>query len=176
MAASGCEKIHDIRVFSCVAVDAMYLINKMTPKPVWIQNGRDLASNFCRRVNEITGGASHVIVAFDTYQNESLKKATREKLQYAKGGKVSRQYDIEETTNITTISMKEILAHSSIKSSLRKLLMKALKDHLDDRHVDLVIAGNGLTFKSWGPQDENNHEEADSLLIHCLCISPLSYF
>ena len=52
--------------------------------------------------------------------------------------------------------------------------MKALKYHLDDRHVNFVIAGNGLTLTSLDPQGENNHEEVDSLLIHCLCISPLS--
>ena len=102
----------------CIAIDAMCLLNQMT-KPTWVKTGSDLGSSFCKRVDEISMGAATVIVAFDAYNDISLKNITRAKRQ-AKN--VSRRYDISSSTNISKLSMKDLLSHNHTAVSTKKAL------------------------------------------------------
>ena len=103
--------------FDCIAIDAMCLLNQMT-KPTWVKTGSDLGSFFCIRVDEILMGAAMVIVAFDTYNDISLKNITRAKRQVKN---VSRRYDISSSANISKLSMKDLLSHNHTKTSACKI-------------------------------------------------------
>ena len=48
--------------------------------------------------------------------------------------------------------------------------------YLSSRGLQYVVAGNHKTFRSTNALCENNHEEADTLLIHCLtfCVNTRS--
>ena len=65
----------------CIAIDAMYLLNQISPIPKYVKTGKDLANEFCKRVEKLTMNTSLVVVAFDNYtkdiENVSLKTGTR---------------------------------------------------------------------------------------------------
>ena len=85
---SGTSSQPLINGFDRIVIDAMCLLNQMT-KPTWVKTGKDLASSFCKRVDDIAMSAT--TVAFDTYKDVSLKNLTSAKRQTKK---VSRQYEI----------------------------------------------------------------------------------
>ena len=103
---SGTSSQPLINDFDCIAIDAMCLLNQMN-KPTWVKTGKDLASSFCKRVDDIAMSATTVLVAFDTYKDVSLKNVTRAKRQTKK---VSRQYEITSSTNLSQLSMKDLLS------------------------------------------------------------------
>ena len=51
----------------CIAIDAMFLLNQMSTKPLWIKKGKDLAAEFCKRVDQQSDGAGIVVVGFEWY-------------------------------------------------------------------------------------------------------------
>ncbi len=57
----------------CVAIDAMYIMNQISTKPLWIISGRDLAREFCNRVDQQSDGAESIVIGFEWYSNDSLK-------------------------------------------------------------------------------------------------------
>ena len=69
--------------------------------------------------------------------------------------------------------MKAILANDKTKNSLVEYLVVVLKDHLLSRGITFIVSGNHKTYTSSG-EFANNHEEAETLLIHCLCSLDIS--
>ena len=67
----------------CIAIDARYLLNQISPIPKYVKTGKDLATEFCKRVEKLTMNASLVVVAFDN-NDVSLKTGTRV-IRYEKG-------------------------------------------------------------------------------------------
>ena len=59
--------------YEAVAIDAMFVMNQISTKPVWIKTGNDLAKEFCNRVDQQTDGAEVVIIGFEWYSEDSLK-------------------------------------------------------------------------------------------------------
>ena len=48
---AGVAVITDIpSAAECVAIDAMFLMNQISTKPMWVKNGSDLAKEFCNRM------------------------------------------------------------------------------------------------------------------------------
>jgi hypothetical protein len=102
---------------------------------------------------------------FDTYKADSFKNTTREKRRQ---GKDPVQYQVRDETNIVHIMMKRFLSHDKTKA--------ALTDYLADKTLDysknaskLVIAsapGRTRSNKDVGCFEENNREEADTLMIY----------
>ena len=85
--------------------------------------------------------------------------------------KVPRCFKIGSETKIEKISRSNILATNQTKQSRTHFLMTANRNHLVMRNVEHFIAGNSITltlFKEY--TIANNHEEADTLIISCLCI------
>ena len=152
----------------CVAIDAMYVMNQISTKPIWIKTGRDLAAEFCKRIDQQTEGAEIVVVGFEWYCNESLKASAWQSRQNESKGKrkVKRgDYNIEPDTDLTKRCMKDILGTIPTKKSLTTLLMNAMVDHLKERGVEFFISGNGLTFSSCSGEGTTNHKEGETAII-----------
>ena len=66
--------------------------------------------------------------------------------------------------------MSEILATNETKRSLTGFLMEKSIEHLQKRNVRYVVAGNNNTYFSYQYPINNNHEEADTVMINILCI------
>ena len=67
--------------------------------------------------------------------------------------------------------MSELLSSSVTKRSITELLMQQTIEHMRELNVDYVVAGNHKTYwslKGQTNQEENDHEEADTLMIRCL--------
>ena len=156
-----------------VVIDAMHIVNKINPKPVWIKTGDDLAKEFTNHIDIRSQNASTVMIVFDTYRDLSLKSATRDDRTIGKRNmrKVLCCFKIESETKIGKISMSEILATNQTKRSLTHFLMAARRNHLAKRKVECLIARNNITLTSFQEDTSaNNHEEVDTLIISCLCI------
>ena len=166
---SGCSTQSLIDDYDCIAIDAMCLLNQMS-KPTWVKTGEDLASLFCKRVNDLAMGATTVIVAFDTYRELSLKNATRAKRQTKK---VSRQYHITLSSNLSKLSMKDLLCHNSSKQCLSIFLLESLATRLNSKSVNYALAGNARTICSFRELSGNNHEEGDTLIPYLLSVVPV---
>ena len=152
----------------CVVINARFLLNQMNPKSPTIRNGKDLAAEFLYRIYQISSTSSIFINVFDQYLPNSMKSLTREK----RGGKMARYFKVNEETSLEKIGMTELLSNTSTKSSIVNLLMKYCKSNIRD--MQYIIAGNNTTELSYQqPQLSNNHEEADTLMIHCSTIAPL---
>ena len=156
---SGTSSHPLINDFDCIAIDAMCLLNQMT-KPTWVKTGKDLASSFCKRVDDIAMSAIILLVAFDTYKNVSPKNVARAKRQTKK---VSRQYEITSPTH-QKLSMKDLLSHNSTKQSLANFLLESLVAYLISQSINYVVAGNSKSLSSFREPSENNHEEGGTLI------------
>ena len=64
--------------------------------------------------------------------------------------------------------MSQLLAHKKIKRSLVELLTGPLRDYLSRRGFQFVVAEHFITYHSTHGETTNNHEEADTLFIHCI--------
>ena len=146
---------------NCVTVDGFSMLN-LLQKTEHIKTDADLVNAVCLWVDNKKKLCSTVIIAFDTYQKVSLKSATRNEVTQ------------NQTHNITTFHRQRILLAHKKKPNLIELLMGPLRDHLSSRGLQLVVAGNFITYHSTYGEATNNHEEADTLLIHCITSSKLN--
>ena len=67
--------------------------------------------------------------------------------------------------------MSELLSSSVTKRSITELLMQKTIEHMGELNVNYVVAGNRKTYWSLNGQtnqEENDHEEAETLMIRCL--------
>ena len=67
--------------------------------------------------------------------------------------------------------MLELIASNTTKKSLTELLVPQVIKHMKEQNADYVVAGNCKTYWSLNCQideEENDDEEADSLMIRCL--------
>lgn len=161
----------------CVAIDAMYIMNQISTKPLWIKTGNDLAAEFCKRIDQQSGDASGVIVGFEWYTEDSLKiSAWKSRASSGKSQKKVKRvdYNIEPDTDLSKRCMADILGTISTKKSLTKLLMNALVLHLRNRGVEFFVAGNGVTHSSHSGEGVTNHREGETSLIMGLCSMKLS--
>ena len=55
----------------------MYVVNKFVSKTTWVEIGDDLALEFLNRIDAVCKDAKTIAIAFDTYQEKSLKNSTR---------------------------------------------------------------------------------------------------
>ena len=151
-----------------VVIDAMRVLNEMATKR--FKTGKDLVNEFRRRIEVISSNAMLQTVVFDTYSAEpSLKDKTR--ISRKKRSLPPRDFNISLEKNIEKITMSELLSSSVTKRSITELLMQQIIDHMEELNVNYVVAGNHKTYWSLNGQtnqEENDHEEADTLMIRCL--------
>ncbi len=100
---------------------------------------------------------------FDTYRADSLKSATRDKRQ----GKASIRYQVRDDTNIKHIPLSRFLSHDKTKSDLTEYLADKTLEYDQGSSKLIITSASGLTRNNKDLVfEENNHEEADTLLIH----------
>lgn len=101
---------------------------------------------------------------FDTYRADSLKNATRNKRRQ---GKSSVQYQVRDDTNIKHIPLSRFLSHNKTKSDLTEYLANKTLEYNKRSSKLIITSASGITRSNKDLVfEENNHEEADTLLIH----------
>ena len=129
----------------------------------------DLGHCFNDLLLSTTREYDETIRVFDTYKDVSLKYATREdRLQ----GQSPVQYHIHDETRIKHITMKRFLSHDKTKADLADYLaMKVLSYNTDSPKL-VITSSSGYTRSNGSIEcEDNNHEEADTLMIHHAVLS-----
>ncbi len=83
-------------------VDGMVVVQKLTKNKATMATVKDLSVCFIQNLMNITAGYDEIILVFDTYKVDSLKKATRQKRC---GIQDPVQYQIRDETSIKHISI-----------------------------------------------------------------------
>ena len=150
-------------------VDGMVLVQKMTTKPATVVAVKDLSVCFNDRLMNLTRSFDEVILVFDTYKTDSRKSTTRQK---RRKGKDPVQYQVRDETSISHIIMIRFLSHEQTTADLTEYLAEKTLDYNKDssKLVITSAAGHTMSNKDVGPFPDNNHEEADPLMI-CLGVS-----
>ena len=162
---------HDFPI--CYVIDGVAILNELSPKPTWIKQGVDLAAAFNMSIHTHTQDAIAVIVTFDCYRDISLNQATRTS---RKGKRAPRSFHISDNSNIDKVTMPELLSSEETKQSISHYLTKTTELHLQKSQVRYIVSANGKTQFSNGEEISNNHEEADTLIIHTLeQMKPINY-
>ncbi|KAI4833348.1 hypothetical protein KUCAC02_016256 [Chaenocephalus aceratus] len=137
----------------------MVLVQRLSKKPA-----KNLSGCFNDRLMSLTRDYDEIILVFDTYRTDSLKSATRDKRRQGK----AIQYQVRDDTNIKHIPLSRFLSHDQTKADLTDYLAAKILEIQQgilqaDHHVSFwehYRSNKDLLF------EENNHEEADTLLIH----------
>ncbi|KAE8278585.1 hypothetical protein D5F01_LYC23497 [Larimichthys crocea] len=145
-------------------VDGMVLVQKLSKKPATVLTVKDLSVCFNDRLMQLTRDYDEVILVFDTYRADSLKNVTRNKRRQ---GKSSIQYQVRDDTNIKHIPLSRFLSHDKTKSDLTEYLANKTLEYNKRSSKLIVTSASGITRSNKDLVfQENNHEEADTLLIH----------
>ena len=145
-------------------VDGMVLVQKMTTKAVTIVTVKDLSVNFNEILMSLTRNYDEIILVFDTYIVDSLKCNTRERRRI---GNDPVQYQVNDETRIQHITMKRFLSHERTKADLTEYLAeKTLEYNKDSSKLVIVCAAGKAKSNNVLQFQGNNHEEADTLMIH----------
>ena len=145
----------------CLAIDGFCMLRHIEKKTD-LNTGVDLVKAVSSWITKRISSQHTVIIAFDTYKDDSLKGKTREN-RYTK----ATYYHITPSVNISNRSMSQLLSHNKTKHSIVELFLQYLPAELQGMEVNYIVSGNGRTLSNEG-NSANNHEEADTLLIHCL--------
>ena len=156
------QESHSVRKIALV--DGMVVVQKLTKKPATVITVKNLSEWFYDRVMSLTKDCHEVILVFDTYKPDSLKRITREKRRQ---GKDPVQYQIRDETDIHNIPMNRFLSHDQTKAHLTEYLAsKTVEYSKNSSKLVIVSAGGHTESNSFLFFEDNNHEEADTLLIH----------
>ena len=152
-----------------VIIDVMAIVQTMG-KPLWVRNGRDLASHFIEVIDSKSEGATEVHVVFDCYDiPTSLKEGTRQK---RRGTSRAVVYKITVNAVIDKITMKDLLSCSQNKETLAILLAAQLIECTKNSQTTYVVTSNGDCMASNSLPIQNlrsEQEEADTrMLLHAL--------
>ncbi len=160
----GMDTRSDAPIRKIALVDGMVLLQKMTKKPATILTVKDLSDCFNNRLISLTGDYDEMILVFDTYREDSLKGATRDKRRQ---GKAPIQYQVRDDTNIKHIPMNRFLSHDKIKADLTNYLAAKNLEYNSSSQKLVITCSSGHTRSNKDLVfDDNNHEEADTLLIY----------
>jgi len=145
-------------------VDKMVLLQKMAAKPATIVTVKHLSECFNDRLMSLTRDYDEIILVFDTYRDDSLKNATRDKRRQ---GRAPIQYQVRDDTNMKHIPMSKFLSHDKTKADLTDYLAVKTLEYNIVSHKLVITSSSGHTRSNKGLLfQENNHEEADTLLIY----------
>ena len=125
-----------------IAVDAMQVIQKLEKDPR-VTIFADLRQIFIRRIDTIRATCCVIVVAFNTYQNSSLKGATRKE---RKGKQVPMQYTVRGNADITGLPLPELFCHENTKRDLSVYFMNGLVQQFESINVTYVVTGIDQTI------------------------------
>ena len=139
-------------------------MQKIANKPTTIVKVKDLSECFNERLLSLTQDYDGNILVFDTYRDDSLKSATRDKRRQ---GRAPNQYQVRDDTNIKHIPMNRFLSRDKTKDELTNYLAAMILEYNSTSHKLVITSSSGHTRSN---EDllfqDNNHEEADTLLIY----------
>ena len=149
-------------------VDGMVVVQKLNIKAATVKTVRDLSICYNDRLMDITRDYDEVIVVFDTYKHDSLKSKTRERRQKEKS---AVQYQVKDGTKIHHITLQKNLSHEETKAQLAEYLAEKIIDYNQNSDKLVITSAGGKTKSNRDLElPNNNHEEADTLMI-CLGVS-----
>ena len=135
-------------------------------KPDWVKNCAQLAEHFVATIEQKYGRRDEVRLIFDRYDvTMSLKEATREKRQ---GGHDAIYYRVTDSTNISRVSMKKLLAHNKTKMELTTYLADKAMTHFSRQNERRFVVAWGSECKATHKDVrdlQSNQEEADTKMI-----------
>ena len=145
----------------------MFVVKKLK-KSSTVNTVKDVSTLFNSQLMNMTYSYDEIILAFDTYKPDSLKKTTREKRQQ---GQDPIRYQVSDDTNIKHISMSRFLSHEQTKADLTEYLAEKTLEYNKDSSKVIIVSAAGHSRSNRNLHfDDNNHEEADTLMI-CLAIN-----
>ena len=65
----------------CIVINAKYIMNQISNKPLWIKIGSDLAAEFCKHVGQQLGGAETVVIGFEWYSDDMVRQSCQKKVK-----------------------------------------------------------------------------------------------
>lgn len=65
----------------CIVINATYIMNQISTKPLWIKIGSDLAAKFCKHVDHQFGGAETVVIDFEWYSDDMVRQSCQRKVK-----------------------------------------------------------------------------------------------
>ena len=147
-------------------VDGMNLVQKLTTKMTSVETVKDLSVIFNKSLLTLTKDFDEIICVFDTYKQDSLKNRTRHLRQK---GRDPTQYQVRDETSLKNTPLSRFLSHNQTKSDLTKYLSEKVQLYNKESDKIIITSAAGYTNSNIdiGPFPENNHEEADTLMI-CL--------
>ena len=146
-----------------VIIDRMVIVQKLAPKPSWVRTGSDLAKYFLQKIYYLAEHAHEIRLVFDTYNENSLKKATRSR---RRGDQASTLYRVEDNTNIQHVSMSKFLSNDVTKQNLTIYLAERAVAHFSSfQELSYLVSANGSMVGNIPWPNHNNHEKADTLLV-----------
>ena len=150
-------------------VDGMVLVQKLSKKSEALVTVKDLSVSFNKRLMNLTHDFEEVILVFDTYRAGSLKNTTRHN---RRRGRDPVKYQVRDETNIRHITLRQFLSHDETKAELTEYLAKKTLNYNKDSPKLIIVsaAGHTRSNRDVGHFPDNNHEEADTLMI-CLGVS-----
>jgi len=123
-------------------VDGMVLVQQMAKQPATIVTVRDLSECFNDRLMSLTRDYDEIILVFDTYRDDSLKSATRDKRRQ---GRASVQYQVRDDTTIKHIPMSRFLSHDKTKADLTNYLAAKTLEYNSTSHKLVITPSAGYT-------------------------------
>ena len=138
-------------------VDAMAVLQCMKKKNT-IQTLSDLKDAFNEHIQNMVSGYDKVQVVFDRYMDQSLKNNTRQKK-----AATSVEYEIHLDMKLT-MPIKDLLSASSTKKKLTFMLGEGLLKYFSSDSSILLFYDTFI--KGHGFEQENTHEEADTVIPH----------
>ena len=143
-------------------IDGMVIVQKLAKSSM--QTVSDLCRCFIDKVMYDTRDFDEIVVVLDTYKDDSLKNTTREKRQQ---GRAPVQYEVSDDTKLRHIPMKQFLSHNQTKADLTIYLANKIISYSEHLSKLIIVSAGGQT-RSNGHIifDENNHDEADTLMIN----------
>ena len=76
---------------------------------------------------------------------------------------------MRDNTDIPGLLLLKLLSHENTKRVLSVYFLSGLVQHFETIGIKSIVAGNGESISALSEVEGNNHEEPDSLVIHCIC-------
>ena len=152
----------EVSADSIVIIDAMVIVQSIDIKALKLTTCEDIGFFFFNKIKSLTKGFQQIHIVFDTYKEPSLKSATRER---RRRGEMAVKYKVSPKLDISKLTIKKLLTHIETKKDLKKYLSNLCSERLMQQNREFVISVDGVSFGSLEFPSNNNHEEADTLIV-----------
>ncbi|CAG9761624.1 unnamed protein product [Ceutorhynchus assimilis] len=146
---------------SVILVDGMALVQCISKSPS-MKTCKDFANVFVSMLTELSKAHDEVHLIFDTYKENSLKHITRTKRTKKYSGAC---YHVSDGSIIQNITLKDFLSNIKTKMELTEYLAKKVLGCGNFKHVVVSYNNNTISNMPLDNLEDNNHEEADTILI-----------